>query len=432
MMMASVPQIHAQTLEQVYVLNQGAFLQGNASITAYDPATGETRQNVFQAVNDREIGDIAEYSALINGKLYILVSNSDKIEIVNPETFVAETTIFVDDFGGGSPNWIEQVSETKAYISNLTTNTVSILDLKSDEITGAVEVGPNPEGIAVANGKAYIALTEFGEGREIAIVDIATDALIETLEVHDNPRYPFVSSDGLVWVLSTGNFGFGDLPESFGQLRAVDPETDTVVETIELGGKPGKLQYDAAASQVYVLNNGIQQVELSTGEVFEDFFSETAYFSLGLWQGDDAGFYAGFAPDFSSAGRVDILNAAADIMETFTTGIGPGHIQFLEADAPVSTDPRDTELAAGFELHQNYPNPFNPSTTISYTIPEASEVRLEVFSLTGQRIATLVNMQQNAGTHSVSFEAGNLASGVYLYRLRAGSRVITQKMTLLK
>jgi DNA-binding beta-propeller fold protein YncE len=431
MMMTSAPQTHAQTLERVYVLNQGAFMQGNASITAYDPATGEVQQNVFQQANERPIGDIAQHSALMNGKLYVLISNSNKLEIVNPETFVAETTIFVDDFGGSSPTWIQQVSETKAYISNLTGTTVSILDLESDEITGSIEVGPNPEGIAVTNGKAYIALTEFGEGQEIAIVDITGDSLIETLQVHDNPRFPFVAEDGLVWVLSTGNYGFGDLPESFGQLRAVDPETDTVVETIELGGKPGQVQYDAAADQVYVLNGGIQQVDLGSGEVTEEFFSETAYFSLGLWQGDESAFYAGFAPDFSSAGRVDILNAEGDVMDEFTTGTGPGFVQFVEGDEPVSVNPGN-ELAAGFELHQNYPNPFNPSTQIEYSLPEAAEVQLEVFNMMGQRVATLVSEQQTAGSYSVRFNAGTLASGVYLYRLSAGQEVITQKMTLLK
>ncbi|MFW6348317.1 MAG: T9SS type A sorting domain-containing protein, partial [Cyclonatronaceae bacterium] len=241
-----------------------------------------------------------------------------------------------------------------------------------------------------------------------------------------------VAADGRVWVLSTGNYGFGDLPESFGQLRAVDPETDTVVETIELGGKPGQVQYDAVSGQVYVLNDGVQQVDLSSGEVTEELFSETAYFSLGLWQGDDTAFYAGFAPDFSSAGRVDILDPEGGLMEEFTTGIGPGHLQFVEGDEPVSVDPRDTEVAAGFELHQNYPNPFNPSTNIEYVLPEAAEVRLEVFNMTGQRVATLVNARQNAGSYSTNFSAENLASGVYLYRLTAGPEVITQKMTLLK
>lgn len=90
------------------------------------------------------------------------------------------------------------------------------------------------------------------------------------------------------------------------------------------------------------------------------------------------------------------------------------------------------ELPAEFALRQNYPNPFNPTTQISYDLPESADVRLEVFNVMGQRVATLVNTTQNAGTHNLTFDASRLASGVYIYRLQAGSNVFTKKMTLVK
>ncbi|MCH8557837.1 MAG: T9SS type A sorting domain-containing protein [Balneolia bacterium] len=105
-------------------------------------------------------------------------------------------------------------------------------------------------------------------------------------------------------------------------------------------------------------------------------------------------------------------------------------VTFILADGPVSTEP--TQTVKGFELGQNYPNPFNPTTNISFTLPEASEVRLEVYNMQGQRVASLVNSSMSAGSHIVSFDATNLSSGIYMYRMTAGAFTATNKMMLVK
>ena len=89
-------------------------------------------------------------------------------------------------------------------------------------------------------------------------------------------------------------------------------------------------------------------------------------------------------------------------------------------------------LPERFVLEQNYPNPFNPSTTIQYALPNRSHVTLTVFNTLGERVATLVQGEQEAGNHEVQFQASNLASGVYFYRLQAGDFVQSRKLLLLK
>ncbi len=89
-------------------------------------------------------------------------------------------------------------------------------------------------------------------------------------------------------------------------------------------------------------------------------------------------------------------------------------------------------VAQSFKLNQNYPNPFNPSTKIEFNLPKSQNVDLKVFNMLGQEVATLAHGTLAAGQHSVTFDAKTLASGVYIYRLTAGSNVDTKKMVLMK
>ncbi|MBN1894887.1 T9SS type A sorting domain-containing protein [bacterium] len=89
-------------------------------------------------------------------------------------------------------------------------------------------------------------------------------------------------------------------------------------------------------------------------------------------------------------------------------------------------------MASSFGLSQNYPNPFNPVTTIEYSVPAASQVRLTVYNMVGQRVATLVDGRVDAGSHTVQFDASNLTSGIYIYRLQTADKTMTRKLTFIK
>jgi Secretion system C-terminal sorting domain len=99
--------------------------------------------------------------------------------------------------------------------------------------------------------------------------------------------------------------------------------------------------------------------------------------------------------------------------------------------APVSV-PADEGIPQVYALQQNYPNPFNPSTRIEFSLPIQGNVELKVFNVLGQEVASLLNENMKPGRHTVTFDASRLATGVYLYRITAGSFVSTKKMLLLK
>lgn len=99
---------------------------------------------------------------------------------------------------------------------------------------------------------------------------------------------------------------------------------------------------------------------------------------------------------------------------------------------PSGADEENDNLPGGYLLSQNFPNPFNPSTVIQYALPQATSIMLAVYDMLGRRVMVLDEGYRQAGNHSVSFSAAGLASGIYLYELRAGATRLVRKMNLLK
>ena len=117
---------------------------------------------------------------------------------------------------------------------------------------------------------------------------------------------------------------------------------------------------------------------------------------------------------------------------------GTGGWQLSSSPTPGSAniltgnDALEAEIPERITLSQNYPNPFNPVTTISYSLPLQSDVSLIVYNLIGQEVARLVSEIQPAGHHRITWDASDMASGIYLYRLHEDNLVLTRKMVLLK
>lgn len=109
-----------------------------------------------------------------------------------------------------------------------------------------------------------------------------------------------------------------------------------------------------------------------------------------------------------------------------------GFADLVDFDVTVSVASGYNEIPDEFVLMQNYPNPFNPETVISYSVPEPRAITLNIYDLHGKEIETLVNEFQLSGIHTIKFDAGNLPTGIYFYRLNAGNFVQTKKLIIQK
>ena len=129
---------------------------------------------------------------------------------------------------------------------------------------------------------------------------------------------------------------------------------------------------------------------------------------------------------------LDITDEELIIRKEFANYLlnGTGNLNKGTASANNSTN--DNGLPKEFALFDNYPNPFNPTTTIEYAIPKASFVVLKIYDIIGEEVASLVNEQKPGGNYSVKFDASNLSSGIYFYRITSGNFMATKKLILLK
>jgi len=155
------------------------------------------------------------------------------------------------------------------------------------------------------------------------------------------------------------------------------------------------------------------------------------------------GIESGFTPDSSSllGTTIDTAYSDLEVFNDSTYYYRVSAFDFAGNESQYSDETgcqvgihskREGELPVVFSLSQNYPNPFNPVTEIRYALPGGCQVRLEVYSILGQRVAMLVEGKQTAGYKSVRWDANGMASGVYFYRLQAGDFVETRRMVLIR
>ena len=123
----------------------------------------------------------------------------------------------------------------------------------------------------------------------------------------------------------------------------------------------------------------------------------------------------------------DSIQNGATVQDTF-------FVDYVRVYKKIATDveSNDPDIPSSFVLSQNYPNPFNPSTTISYSLPQSGFVQLKVYDMLGREVTTLVNKEQTSGNYKIEFNASNLTSGVYFYRLQSGSFAETKKLIFLR
>lgn len=337
--------------EGFFVLNEGLFGAGNASLSFFDKNTGAVQNDIFFAANGRPLGDQAQSMTIVGDRGYILIQNSNKIEVIDTEDFSSITTIDEQD-GLTSPRYLIAINDEKAYVSdwgsNGVTGTVKVLDLNTNTITKTIPVGIGSNRMVLANGNVYVT-NEGGFNNEtfqllsdnkVRIISTATDEVVSEITVGDNPKSIEVDNDGNIWVSGPGSivfnpdFSIDEEATTAGFISKISP-TNELLLTVVLDAKTvgpdnmvinnaGNTLYFNYLGQVFTLNTD-QDVSGGTVDV-NTFINKNFYgFSIDPSTGDFIGLEA---PNFTSNGTMLRYTEGGSLIDDFEVGIGPNGATF--------------------------------------------------------------------------------------------------------
>jgi DNA-binding beta-propeller fold protein YncE len=316
----------------VYVLSEGVPGQNNSTLTYFVPDSNKVLQDVFRAVNGRPLGDAGREMVVSGTFAYLLISGSNKIEVMRTSDNVSTATI---PLKFGRNPFALAVDGTNAYVTNHNLiGSVTVLNLTTNTVVlDSIGVGFYPEGLTTSAGKVYVCNSNQGSGRTVSVIDEGTGRLLGNIVVSDGPSCADVAPDGSVWILCTGSFGVSDssIGETPGNIFVIDPLYDVVVDSIFVGGHPSDMTISLDGS-VYVVEgnrimkyNGLIDQLVSSGFVVG---SVTSNFSTIAIDDYTNLLYIADAKDFVQNGEVQVYTPDGFFQRRFSTGVTPISIAF--------------------------------------------------------------------------------------------------------
>ena len=310
----------------VYVVNEGTWGRGNASLSYYDLETFQSYADVFASVNGRPLGDVGNQMVVHGDRGYIVVNNSDRLEIIDLRTHGSQGAISLP--AGSSPRQIAFIGDSLLAVTALYDNSVLLYRLDGRESLGRIPVGANPEGIVVTNGKAFVANSGLGSGRTMSVIDLAARAVTATITVGDNPAGVALSGDGMVYVVCGGFYNdFADPNDDTpAGVAVVDPATDAVVASISIGGHASAIALSPDGLGYVPTTDRVVTIDTRSRSVAGTFL--TGYF-YGVGVEEVSGdVYLTDPKNFVLPGEVLIYAATGQYRTKFTAGVIPGSIAF--------------------------------------------------------------------------------------------------------
>jgi DNA-binding beta-propeller fold protein YncE len=308
----------------VFVVNEGNYRGGNGSLSFYSYDSSKIFNDLFYSINGRPLGDVPNSMAIKGDKAYIVVNNSGKIEILDQATLESKATIT----GLISPRNISFINDYKAYVSSLYSDSVTIINLSNNSISGYINLRRSSESIAVIGNKAFISY--WTEGKEIMVVNTLNDKVVDSIEVGIEPESMAFDKNGKLWVLCNGGWA----RQNYAELAEINPVTNSVEKTLVFPAKeasPTCLKADGTGSTLYYLDNGVRQMDISSTELpnapIINPGSGQYFYKIGINPANDDVFITD-AVDFVQEGYLLLYSSTGKLISKMKAGIIPGSMCF--------------------------------------------------------------------------------------------------------
>ncbi len=302
----------------VLVLNQGNFMSGNANISAYDKDSEEIITNVFSEVNLRPLGDVAQSAVAHNDAIYVVVNNSGKIEKVEMDDFSEEATIT----GFVSPRFMLPVGDDQAYVSDLSSGFVAVVDLEENAIIDSIETGDYTEQLVQRENDV---LTNLPNQNAVAVILGGT--VTSTISTPGFAVQMTQTEDGKTWVLcQTVQYDNSSLV-----LAQINPGSTTVDASYTFaGGTTFGTSIKSFENTLYILAGDL--FKFGQGDDAPSLLvsgENKAFYSLGVDPSNEE-IYLGDAVDYAQNGVIYRHSASGELISSFASGIIPGEFYFYE------------------------------------------------------------------------------------------------------
>lgn len=418
----------------VFILCEGNMTQSNASLWMLNEDLNQITGPIHWDPNANPLGDVGQSMTIYNNKLFIIMNNSNTVEIMDLSNGVSyESTISLPYAG---PREMEVV-DGKGYLSCWYLNAILVTDLSTNTILDTISVNGLPEDLVYYDNRLYTSInmnSDWSSGNRILSFDISGDkaVVIDTFEVISGPGQ-ILAHNGNLFVVSTYYDTLWNIYSGTSRIDLSDGSVTKKDYGVTFNFGIDITLYRGLVYRTY--NGGIAPLTDSltvdtTGQIgnLSNVYSMATYKDY---------IYFGLS-DYMAPDDVVILDSLGNLIGQFQVGAIPGSFAFYEVSQTNLTEgDENLQIATGYSLHQNFPNPFNSSTTIPYYIGEKGHVTISIYDLLGKHIVDLVNINQNNGNKSISWNGINqfgdaVPGGIYFYQLAISNKVVTKKMIYLK